>query len=134
MPKKPLSETVKEHWSDKLELGGCKSSYVSCYAANQVLGSIWRGNKEDADAQEIRERATLRRLSDIVARDVIEAMPGAWPEVPRQAGALLRGPDRCAPPRGAGPRAKTRIEPIKVSPSSQLSNVANVSMIASMGI
>ena len=71
------SETVKEHWSDKLELGGSKSGYVACYAANQVLGTIWRGNNEDADTKEVRDRATLRRLSDIGARDVIEAMLAA---------------------------------------------------------
>ena len=39
--------------------------------------TIWRGNNEDADTKEIRDRATLRRLSDIGARDVIEAMLGA---------------------------------------------------------
>ena len=66
-PKRPLSETVKEHWSDQRELGGSKSSYVACYAANQVLGTVWRGNNEDADTKEIRETATLRRLSDIGA-------------------------------------------------------------------
>jgi hypothetical protein len=76
-PKRPLSETVKEHWSDKLELGGSTSSYVACYAANQVLGTIWRGNTKDADAKEIRERTTLRRLADIGARDVIEVMLAA---------------------------------------------------------
>ena len=51
-----------------------RARYVACYAANQVLGTIWRGGKEDPDTKEIRDQATLRRLSDIGARDVIEAM------------------------------------------------------------
>ena len=42
-----------------------------------MLGSIWRGNNEDADTKEVHNQATLRRLSDIGARDVIEAMLGA---------------------------------------------------------
>src|SRR3954453_10510017 len=45
-PKKPLRETIREHWSDKLELGGSKDGYVACYAANQVLGTVWRGSNE----------------------------------------------------------------------------------------
>ena len=76
-PKKPLCETVKEHWSSRRELGGSKSSYVACYAAKQVLGTVWRGNKEDPDTKEIRDTATLCRLSDIGAGDVIEAMLAA---------------------------------------------------------
>src|SRR5690242_10516393 len=76
-PKKPLCETIKEHWSSRRELGGSKSSYVACYAANQVLGTVWRGSNEDADAKEIRDTATLRRLSDIGAGDVVEAMLAA---------------------------------------------------------
>jgi hypothetical protein len=76
-PKRSLSETIKEHWADKLELGGCKSSHVACYAANQVLGTVWRGSKEDPDTKEIRETATLRRLSAIGAGDVVEAMLAA---------------------------------------------------------
>jgi hypothetical protein len=44
-PKKPLREVIRENWSDELELGGSKSGYVACYAANQVLGTIWRGSK-----------------------------------------------------------------------------------------
>ncbi|MFZ1425474.1 MAG: hypothetical protein WAS21_01745 [Geminicoccaceae bacterium] len=76
-PKSTLRETIKEHWSDRKELGGSKSSYVACYAANQVLGTVWRGDNEDADAKEIRDSATLQRLSDIGPRDVIEAMLAA---------------------------------------------------------
>lgn len=77
VPKKPLHETIKEHWSDRRELGGSKSSYVACYAANQMLGAIWRSDKEDADTKEIRDTATLRRLSEIGPRDVVEAMLAA---------------------------------------------------------
>ena len=29
-PKKPLLELIREHWSDKLELGGGKSGHVAC--------------------------------------------------------------------------------------------------------
>jgi hypothetical protein len=39
-----------------------------------ALGTIWRGSKEDPDTKEIRDRATLRRVADVGARDVIEAM------------------------------------------------------------
>ena len=70
-PKKPLRELIRENWSDKLELGGSKSGHVACYAANQVLGTIWRGSKEDPDTKEIRDTAALCRLSDIGARDVV---------------------------------------------------------------
>ena len=76
-PKKPLRELIRENWSDKLELGGSKSGHVACYAANQVLGTIWRGSKEDPDTKEIRDTAALCRLSDIGARDVVEAMLAA---------------------------------------------------------
>ena len=72
--KKHLAETISENWSDQLELGGSQSGYVACYAANQVLGTIWRGGKDDPDTKEIRDEATLSRVSDIGARDVIEAM------------------------------------------------------------
>ena len=61
-PKKPLRELIRENWSDKLELGGSKSGHVACYAANQVLGTIWRGSKEDPDTKEIRDTAALCRL------------------------------------------------------------------------
>ena len=76
-PKKSLREVIRENWSDKLELGGSKSGHVACYAANQVLGTIWRGNKEDPDSKEIRDTAALCRVSNIGARDVIEAMLAA---------------------------------------------------------
>ena len=66
-PKKLLRETIQEQWSDKREIGGSKSGYVACYAANQVLGTIWRGNKEDPDTKEIRDTATLHRMADIGA-------------------------------------------------------------------
>src|SRR3954453_20552103 len=74
---KPLREVMREHWSDKLELGGSKEGYVACYAANQVLGTIWRGSNENPDTKEIRDTATLGRLSDIGSRDVIKAMLAA---------------------------------------------------------
>jgi hypothetical protein len=61
-PKKPLREVIRENWLDQLELGGSKSSFVACYAANQVLGTIWRGGKEDPDTKEVRDWATLRRV------------------------------------------------------------------------
>src|SRR3954468_14994287 len=76
-PEPPLRETIREHWSDKLELGGSKDGYVACYAANQVLGTVWRGSNENADTKEIRDTATLCRLSGIGPRDVIEAMLAA---------------------------------------------------------
>jgi hypothetical protein len=72
--KQSLATTIKEHWSDKLELGGSTSGYVACYAANQVLGTVWRDGKEDADTKIIRESATLSRVSGIGPRDVVEAM------------------------------------------------------------
>lgn len=72
--KKPLAEVIRENWSHQLELGGTKSGFVACYAANQVLGTIWRSSKEDPDTKEIRDRAALRRVTDIGARDPIEAM------------------------------------------------------------
>jgi hypothetical protein len=75
--KEPLSATIKEHWSDKLELGGSTSGYVACYAANQVLATVWRGSKEDADTKQIRDSATLSRVSGISPRDVVEAMLAA---------------------------------------------------------
>ena len=53
-----------------------RSGLVACYAANQALGTIWRGSKEDPDTKEIRNRATLRRVADVGARDVIEANAG----------------------------------------------------------
>ena len=84
-PKKPLREIIRENWSDKLELGGSKSGHVACYAANQVLGTIWRGSKEDPDTKEIRDTAALCRLSDIGARDVIEAMLAAQMEATHEA-------------------------------------------------
>src|SRR4051812_18518027 len=74
---KPLAATIKEHWADKLELGGTGSGYVACYAANQVLGTVWRGDQETPDTKEIRDTATLGRLSDIGSRDVIEGMLAA---------------------------------------------------------
>src|SRR5262245_11639826 len=77
VPKKPLHEIIKENWSDQRELGGSRSSYVACCAANQVLGAIWRGGKEDPDTKEIRDTATLQRLSEIGPRDVVEAMLAA---------------------------------------------------------
>ena len=76
-PKKSLREVIRENWSDKLELGGSKGGHVACYAANQALGTIWRGNKEDPDTKEIRDTAALCRVSNIDARDVIEAMLAA---------------------------------------------------------
>jgi hypothetical protein len=76
-PKKPLREVMRENWSDQLELGGSKSGFVACYAANQVLGTVWRGGQEDPDTKTIRDSATLRRVSDIGARDVVEAMLAA---------------------------------------------------------
>ena len=75
--KKHLAEAISENWSDQLELGGSKSGYVACYAANQVLGSVWRGGKEDRDTKEVRDEATLSRVSDIGARDVVEGMLAA---------------------------------------------------------
>jgi hypothetical protein len=75
--KEPLSATIKEHWSDKLELGGSTSGYVACYAANQVLATVLRGSKEDADTKQIRDSATLSRVSGISPRDVVEAMLAA---------------------------------------------------------
>ena len=48
-----------------------------------MLGTVWRGNKEDPDTKEIRDTATLCRLSDIGAGDVIEAMLGAQMVDPR---------------------------------------------------
>jgi hypothetical protein len=75
--KQSLSATIKEYWSNNLELGGSTSGYVACYAANQVLGTIWRGGKEDADTKTIRDSATLSRVSDIDPRDVVEAMLAA---------------------------------------------------------
>ena len=75
--KQPLREVIDEYWSDQLELGGSKSTFVACYAANQVLGTIWRGSKEDPDTKTIRDSATLCRVADIGARDVVEAMLAA---------------------------------------------------------
>src|SRR5688572_13503006 len=72
--KKPLREVMRENWADKLELGGSTSGYVACYAANQALGTVWRGGKEDPDTKEIRDSAALSRVSGIGAHDVIEAM------------------------------------------------------------
>jgi hypothetical protein len=76
-PKRSLRDVIRENWSDKLELGGGESAYVACYAANQVLGAVWRGSKEDPDTKEIRDSATLSRLSGVGARDVVEAMLAA---------------------------------------------------------
>src|SRR4051812_30614950 len=76
-PEPPLRETVREHWFDKLELGGAKDGHVACYAANQVLGTVWRGRNENADTKQIRDTATLCRLSSIGPCDVVEAMLGA---------------------------------------------------------
>jgi hypothetical protein len=76
-PEPPLRETIREHWSDKLELGGSKDGHVACYNANQVLGTVWRGSNEDADTKQIRNTATLCRLSEIGPHDVVEAMLGA---------------------------------------------------------
>lgn len=73
-PKRPLAEVIRENWSDKLELGGSKSGFVACYAANQVLGTVWRSSKEDPDTKEVRDQATLSRVGEIGARDPIEAM------------------------------------------------------------
>src|SRR3954454_22281905 len=73
-PEPPLRETIREHWSDKLELGGSKAGHVACYAANQVLGTVWRGSNENADTKEIRDTAALCWLSEIGPRDVVEAM------------------------------------------------------------
>ena len=42
-----------------------------------MLGTIWRGSKEDPDTKQIRDEATLCRVSDIGARDVVEAMLAA---------------------------------------------------------
>ena len=75
--KKHLAETISENWSDQLELGGSQSGYVAFYAANQVLGTIWRGGKEDPDTKEVRDEAALRRVAEIGARDVIEGMLAA---------------------------------------------------------
>src|SRR5215212_5903840 len=69
-----LAAAIKEHWADKLELGGAKDGHVACYSAHQVLGTIWRGSNEDADTKQIRDTATLCRLSSIGPRDVVEAM------------------------------------------------------------
>jgi hypothetical protein len=76
-PKKSLAEVIRENWADKLELGGSRSGHVACYAANQVLGTVWRGGKEEPDTKEIRDTAALRRLSEIGPRDVVEAMLAA---------------------------------------------------------
>ncbi|MGD9508520.1 MAG: hypothetical protein AB7I59_07215 [Geminicoccaceae bacterium] len=76
-PKKPLAEVIQENWSSQLGLGGSRSGFVACYAANQTLNAIWRGGKEERETKEIRDRATLRRVADIGARDVIEAMLAA---------------------------------------------------------
>src|SRR3954454_23694173 len=73
----PLAAAIKANWGDKLELGGAKDGHVACYAANQVLGTVWRGSNEDADTKQIRDTATLCRLSSIGPRDVVEAMLGA---------------------------------------------------------
>ena len=68
-PKKFLAEVIRENWSEQLELGGSKSGYVACYAANQVLGTVWRSSKEDSDTKEIRDRAALRRVSAAFASE-----------------------------------------------------------------
>src|SRR3954453_17483598 len=54
-PEPPLREVIREHWSDKLKLGGSKDGHVACYAANQVLGTVWRGSNENADTKEVRD-------------------------------------------------------------------------------
>src|SRR3954470_14072088 len=54
-PEPPLRETIREHWSDKLELGGARDGHVACYAASQVLGTVWRGSNEDADTKEAKQ-------------------------------------------------------------------------------
>ena len=56
-PQKIPRRRLEEHWADRVELGGSKSVHVACYAANQVLNSVWRGAKESADT---RSSATRR--------------------------------------------------------------------------
>ena len=75
--KQPLSASIQKKWSTSSSWAAAQSGYVACYAANQVLGTIWRGSKEDPDTKEIRNWATLCRVSDIGARDVVEAMLAA---------------------------------------------------------
>ena len=58
-------EADQTHCPSRFQLAAPKrirrSGLVACYAANQALGTIWRGSKEDPDTKEIRNRATLRR-------------------------------------------------------------------------
>src|SRR5688500_15620507 len=72
----PLDEKMKP-WADRRQIGGSKNGYLNCMAANQVLGTLWRGRNEDPESKEIRDTAALARVAGIGPRDVLEGMLAA---------------------------------------------------------
>jgi hypothetical protein len=73
----PSLDELMRPWKERRDLGGSQNGYVNCQALNDVLSTRWRPPGEDAQGQEVRERAAVYRLAGIAPRDVIEGMLAA---------------------------------------------------------
>ena len=82
MSRKPTAEqslatTIREHWSDRQDLSGSTSPWLSCHLANQMLRVSWRGNPEDPDTKLLYDQAVLAAMAGIAPRDPIEGLLAA---------------------------------------------------------
>ena len=76
-PKKSRAATVREHWSDKQDLSGSASPWLTCNLANQVLRLPWRGSREDSDTKLLHDQAMLAAMAGIAPRDPVEGLLAA---------------------------------------------------------
>ena len=76
-PKKSRAATVREHWSDKQDLSGSASPWLTCNLANQVLRLPWRGSREDLDTKLLHDQAMLAAMAGIAPRDPVEGLLAA---------------------------------------------------------
>ena len=70
----PSLDELMRPWKERQDLGGSKNGYVNCQAVNDVLNTRWRPPGEDAQGQEVRERAAVHRLAGIAPQDAVEGM------------------------------------------------------------
>ena len=76
-PKKSRAATVREHWSDKQDLSGSASPWLTCNLANQVLRLPWRGSREDSDTKLLHDQAMLAAMAGLAPRDPVEGLLAA---------------------------------------------------------
>jgi len=73
----PSLDELMRPWKERQDLGGSSNGYVNCQALNDVLSTRWRPPGEDAQGQEVRERAAVYRLAGIAPQDAVEGMLAA---------------------------------------------------------